>query len=354
MRKLEKIVGKSKVNNKGDLMTIIKYNNSRDIDVEFNCGIIVKNRCYKEFLVGTLSKPFNREGESSKTKISGENMKILKYHRYSNIDIIFEDGTIIYGKNYGNFKEGSIKKPESRLGKKFTTNQGTEGEIIAYRSATDIDFLFDSGSIVENITYGNLKKGTIFDPLTPSVFGVGYLGIGDYSRKNSTLCYTKWVSIIRRCYYEGYHANQKCYKDVTVCKEWHDFQNFAKWFQDNYNATTMKGWELDKDIICKDCKQYSPETCCFIPQEINKFFTVKPKKSKLPLGVYKQFNKYKTNISMGKGKRQVTSFDRLEDAILHYNTTKNKYGVTLAEKWKDKISDIIYNKLVSYKLEIID
>lgn len=31
----------------------------------------------------------------------------------------------------------------------------------------------------------------------------------------------------------------------------------------------MEGWHLDKDILLKGNKVYSPETCAFVPAKIN-------------------------------------------------------------------------------------
>lgn len=47
------------------------------------------------------------------------------------------------------------------------------------------------------------------------------------------------------------------------------FSNFLKWFNGNY----IKGYALDKDILIKGNKVYSPETCCFVPYEINTLVT---------------------------------------------------------------------------------
>ena len=84
----------------------------------------------------------------------------------------------------------------------------------------------------------------------------------------------KWYSMMSRCYkkegkgYKSYGA-----KGITVCKEWHKFDNFLKW----YLEQKPDGSEhLDKDEICEnlriDPKIYSPATCQLVSVEDNLSF----------------------------------------------------------------------------------
>ena len=52
----------------------------------------------------------NKVGETN-INSQGEKMTIIAYRNYENIDIQFEDGTVVYHKTYGNFKNGKIKHP---------------------------------------------------------------------------------------------------------------------------------------------------------------------------------------------------------------------------------------------------
>ncbi|MBD5508809.1 MAG: hypothetical protein HDR05_12400 [Lachnospiraceae bacterium] len=52
-----------------------------------------------------------RLGEVSKNKSDLE-MKIIKYTNHHDIDIQFEDGTIVHNKTYTNFKKGCVPHPK--------------------------------------------------------------------------------------------------------------------------------------------------------------------------------------------------------------------------------------------------
>ena len=91
-------------------------------------------------------------------------------------------------------------------------------------------------------------------------WNVGIIGEGIYvSRINSirTKEYVAWDAMLQRCYDDKLHKRHPSYKDCTVCEEWLNFQNFAKWFNDN----NIDGCQLDKDLLIKGNKIYSPETC---------------------------------------------------------------------------------------------
>jgi len=75
------------------------------------------------------------------------------------------------------------------------------------------------------------------NPYNRSVFSVGYLCDGENRTKANgklTEKYTKWYSMIRRCYSENYQKDKPSYIECTAIEEWHNFQNFCKWYDKNY------------------------------------------------------------------------------------------------------------------------
>lgn len=114
---------KSKANN-GMEMTIIAYRSSADIDIQFDDGTVVRNKPYKDFLEGNIEKPLCKKiGEVSYSN-SGEKMVIVCYTNNENIAVKFEDGTVVYGRTYNAFKKGEIKKP--RIEKYSRNNKHNE------------------------------------------------------------------------------------------------------------------------------------------------------------------------------------------------------------------------------------
>lgn len=117
----------------------------------------------------------------------------------------------------------------------------------------------------------NLLIGNIKDPMRPSRFGVGYLGVGKYSFSRdgkATLCARKWKSMLERCYCKKHAIKRPSYVGCTVAEEWHNFQNFAKWFYENYPGDGGC-YELDKDRLVAGNRVYGPDTCCFLSHEEN-------------------------------------------------------------------------------------
>lgn len=161
-------VGETKVNNKGYQMTIIAYRNSKDIDVQFEDGTIVTNKDYSGFKKGVTRYPENKIGKTN-IATNGMKMTIIEYRDSHDIDVRFEDGTVIKNKSYSAFKNGEIAcvkngKLTKRLGETIKSNNGLNMTIIAYRGTTDIDVQFEDGAIVKNKTYGSFKKGEISHP----------------------------------------------------------------------------------------------------------------------------------------------------------------------------------------------
>ena len=92
---------------------------------------------------------------------------------------------------------------------------------------------------------------------------------GKQKQKRVWVCpfYEKWRPMLQRCYSEKFQNKRPTYKGCSVCQEWLTFSNFKAWMeqQDWY------GKELDKDILFPGNKIYSPDTCIFVDQGVNKF-----------------------------------------------------------------------------------
>ena len=169
-----KRIGKTVISKNGMKMTIIAYRNSKDIDIKFENGAIAKHRSYSNFIKGSISYPVNlaktRIGETSITK-NNLKMTIIAYRKNNDIDIQFEDGTIVKHKSYACFLEGSIEYPEylikNRIGEISTAKNGMKMTIIAYRKNNDIDIQFEDGTIVRHKCYYNFLSGSILYGANP-------------------------------------------------------------------------------------------------------------------------------------------------------------------------------------------
>lgn len=107
----EQRLGQVGVNNKGKKMTIIAYRKSNDIDIEFEDGSIVYNKKYYNFTRGVIMYPIkDRIGEINYNK-KNEKMTIIAYRKSNDIDVQFEDGSIAYNKTYSDFKNKILSHP---------------------------------------------------------------------------------------------------------------------------------------------------------------------------------------------------------------------------------------------------
>lgn len=148
--------------------------------------------------------------------------------------------------------------------------------------------------------------------------------------------YTKWVAMLARGYSELLHKKHPSYAGVSVCEEWLTFSNFKSWME----TQDWEGKHLDKDILVKGNKLYSPDTCIFVSQEINKFLTESTvARGNYPIGVSleKKSLKFKAqcyNVQSGK-KEYLGLFDSPVDAHRAWLCFKLKQAKFLAEKQKD-------------------
>jgi hypothetical protein len=148
-----------------------------------------------------------------------------------------------------------------------TNNHGCI-EVIEYVKSSFVRIKFLNTHYETTVSAGHIRDGKIRNKLLPNVYGVGYLGEGQYKGAKALEAYNCWARMIRRCYSDLSLKKYPSYKGCTVCSDWHDFQIFAKWFYDNH-PKDGKPYELDKDIKFKGNRVYSPNTCLFVTHKEN-------------------------------------------------------------------------------------
>lgn len=174
-------------------------------------------------------------------------------------------------------------------------------------------------------------------------------GLNDLKDTNSK-SYFIWVRMIERCYSD--RPQYEVYKDCSVCNEWKNYSKFKEWFE---SANYIDGYDLDKDILSEGSKIYSPDTCCFIPHEINSLILTSNKsRGKYPIGVSydKNRGKYKASVSINNITKYIGRYDTPVEAFLAYKQYKENYVRDISTNYylEGKISEKVYNKLINWKI----
>ena len=164
---IEAHLGETQMMNCGMEATIIRYEGNTNIDVRFEDENVVEHKTYNAFKKGEIANQNIKASRLSETRMMNCGMEatIIRYGKAIDIDVRFEDGKVVVHKAYDKFKKGSIVHPsttaKARLGETRMMKCGMEATIIRYEGATDIDVRFEDGTVVKHGVYGNFKKGEI-------------------------------------------------------------------------------------------------------------------------------------------------------------------------------------------------
>lgn len=178
-------------------------------------------------------------------------------------------------------------------------------------------------------------------------FGVGVFvnyPIPGIINRLQTIEYKVWSGMLSRCY-SPKNQNYSRYggRGVRVCDDWLYFQNFARWYREQYFED---GWHIDKDVLVEGNLLYSPETCTLVPPAINTFFATMPKGAPAVIINGSKF------LSQGKNENSEKVYlncDSSEEAIAAYWKNKLEVAKALADKYYGKIDIRVYFTLYDLK-----
>jgi hypothetical protein len=200
----------------------------------------------------------------------------------------------------------------------------------------------------------------LFAPSTTDtlVCGVGYnsfdrrKAIGLPYHETTCRSHGRWVDMLRRCY----ESDAPAYAGCTVCKKWHDFQEFADWFVAQPYANAADA-ELDKDILDRLNSIYSPEFCSLVPRLINQMFrNTRSQRGRLPIGVKEGPRRKGFTARISKYGKQVHlgTFGDIFSAFEAYKAAYSAYCTEIADEYEGKIDQRVIERLRTCSRHIRD
>lgn len=250
----------------------------------------------------------------------------------------------------------TLKAKEKYEGKVFSSRNFGDFVVVNFISGKEINIKFLDTGYETVVDVSRIVVGNIKDNLKPFVCGVGYLGY-DYEKNDGlTKVYRTWLGMIERCYSSNATFRYPTYVGCSVSSEFLNFSYFKKWYFKQVGSGEAN-YHFDKDLLVKGNKVYSPDTCCFIPVEINSLLTTTNKRrGDTPIGVCvrKKRKGYQACLCINGKDKHLGSFDCPIKAFEAYKVAREAYYKEKAEQWKGKISDEAYEALKNRKVEITD
>ena len=186
------------------------------------------------------------------------------------------------------------------------------------------------------------------------LYGVGRKGDGvaKVNGKN-TKAYKTWQDMLCRCYNSRCQELHPTYIGCSVSNEWLYFPTFKEWFDVNF----VEGWQLDKDLLVNGNKTYEPDTCIFVPHQINLLFNeCERRRGDYPLGVSfnKRVDKFVAQVAIDGKRQHLGYFTNADEAHKAYLIAKKANVLRMTEKWRDSISSKLYEALIRKASEYLN
>lgn len=159
--------------------------------------------------------------------------------------------------------------------------------------------------------------------------------------------------MLKRSYCDKYKIKYPTYKYCIVYEGWYLFSNFKKWMEQQ----DWEGKQLDKDLLVRGNKVYSPETCLFVSAQVNKFLLESDaNRGEYMIGCYwdKQHSKF-TAVCMNpftKLRERVGFFGEELEAHQAWLKRKLEHAYTLAALQTDeRVAKALIDRYTNYTID---
>ena len=149
-------------------------------------------------------------------------------------------------------------------------------------------------------------------------------------------------------------------RPISICEINHEKQSFVIVYRADGAGTKIiselkegeivdilgplgKGYDLDKDIIKENNREFSPDHCLLVPKEINILFKKDYNKtSNLPKGVNAVRDKFRAS-AYGK---HIGYFDTADEAHEAFNKKRKQMIIKTALEWQDQLDQRAFDVIM--------
>lgn len=250
----------------GNLIKVIEYLEYKRVKVQWETGETSWTN-WHHVVEGSIKRPEVRLGTTHKD-VGGEEFKVIEYNSSSDVTVSWEDG-VTKKTSWGSIIKG-IEKPvnfNSRIGLRFENKAGDKYTIVEWIDSNNVVVEWDLIGNRSTHQWSHVSRSNVRNPKR-SVYGVGYASSRFY---NDTNVYNAWRRMLCRAYDKGFHKRQPSYKDVEVSQELHDYAHFYKVYT-SLVGYGERGFSIDKDILSHYYgldPVYSEKTISMVPRRLN-------------------------------------------------------------------------------------
>lgn len=154
----------------GNKMRIIEFNSNSNVTIQYDDGLILKDKEYRVIKRGARLRPKSMRGKVV-TSRSGIKMTCIADRNWDDIDVRFDDGTIVQHVSRSQFLERAVAHPKynarttalksKRIGETYIMDNGHTGKLVEYINAKDITIEYEYGLLYRHMTYQAFKTGRV-------------------------------------------------------------------------------------------------------------------------------------------------------------------------------------------------
>lgn len=202
-----------------------------------------------------------------------------------------------------------------------------------------------------------LHTGLFAGDFRRSVYGTGiYVPYKQYCCREEpktpiTRAYNMWSNMLKRAYCPEQLAVDPTYTGTTVYAPWHRSDVYWQWAEKQV-GWLKDGYHQDKDILFYGNKVYSPETCVFIPNQLNTFLSdCRKVRSPYGQGVLLRNDKYTATIWNNNKPRRIGTFITQKEAQEAFAEEKTRIGREWGQRLKSGEFDVdqrVVDRMLTY------